>query len=144
MADNTTKNPPIDVPAVDPTTGCWVPVQFDRQKRLDALQPLSDIPAEPSFSVTAVTVGNTTTSITNRTVTDAGNGGLTGTDTSILGVGTSPNPQQNGWTTLMNVVNSFNTNHINHKNAADALNTRVRALETKLNAIIADLDARFP
>lgn len=43
MADSTTKNPPIDVPAIDLQTGKWVPVWFDRIKWLDVLQPLSQI-----------------------------------------------------------------------------------------------------
>lgn len=43
MADNATKNPPIDVPAIDLKTGCWIPVWFDRQKYLDLLQPLDQI-----------------------------------------------------------------------------------------------------
>lgn len=111
-------------------------------KFIETLQPLSDI-ENPAFTVPAITVGNTTTAVTNRSVS-VDNGGLTGVDTGVLGVGTVSNPQQNGWTTLMNVVNAYSTNHTNHKNAADALNTRMRAAETKLNAIIADLATRFP
>ena len=38
-----TKNPPIDVPGVDLTTGKFVPDWFDRLKYLDGLDPLSSI-----------------------------------------------------------------------------------------------------
>lgn len=112
-------------------------------KFIETLQPLSDI-ENPSFTVPQITVGNTTTSITNRIVNDSGNGSLVGSNSGVLGVGTTANPQQNAWTTTTTVINNFNDNHTAHKNAADALNTRMRAAEAKLNAIISDLAARFP
>ena len=123
-------------------TGGVRPEWYEKLKFLETLQPLTDI-VNPTFSVTTLTPGNTTTSITNRTVS-FDNGGLGGSDTGVLGVGTASNPQQNSWVTTGSIIGQFSANHTAHKNASDALNARVTALENKINAVINDLRARFP
>lgn len=105
-------------------------------KYLETLSPLSDIPAV--VPPAPLTPGNTTVSITNRTLTDATNTG-TGTDIGVIGYNATAQSLFDSFTTIKNVVNSFNTNHTNSKNAIDALNTRVTALENKVNAIITAL-----
>lgn len=47
------RNPPIDIPAVDPATGQFVPDWYDRFKYLDGLQPLSEI-VFPAAGVTSI------------------------------------------------------------------------------------------
>lgn len=104
-------------------------------KFLETLQPLSDAAITPP---PALTPGNTTVSITNRSVADTLNTG-TGVDVSLIGYAGTSQSLYDSFTTIKNVVNSFNTNHTNSKNAIDALNTRVTALENKVNAIITAL-----
>lgn len=105
-------------------------------KYLETLSPLSDIPA--IVTPAPLTPGNTTVSVTNRTVTDSLNSGA-GTDSGNIGYALSGQSLYDSFTVIKNVINSFNTNHTNSKNAIDALNTRVTALENKVNAIIASI-----
>lgn len=127
--------PTIQQPLVDSTGRCNV-IWFEKFKFLEGLQPLSDVPAIVPPS--SLTPGNTTVSVTNRTVSDTLNIG-TGVDASVIGYASTAQSLYDSFTTIKNVVNSFNTNHTNSKNAIDALNTRVTALENKVNAIISSL-----
>ena len=94
--------------------------------------------AETPFDVDPVTPGSTSVVVTNRTVTDAANVG-TGSDNGILGAGAAIQTYYDSFTTIKNVLNTFNTNLTNLKTAVDALNVRVTALENKDNEIITAL-----
>lgn len=128
--------PPVAHRLVDPATGLIDRDWFNAFKPLEKLDPLSEIPA--LVPPPPITPGNTTVSITNRTVTDGANVG-TGSDNGILGAGAAIQTYYDSFTTIKNVLNTFSTNHTNSKNAIDALNTRMTALENKVNAIIAAL-----
>lgn len=110
------------------------PDWYEKLKFLETLSPLTDIPAIVPPS--PVTPGDTPVTITNRTVTDASNQNP-GVDTGVLGFGALSQTLYDSFTTIEAVLNSFNTNHTNEKAAIDALNTRLTALENKVNAIIA-------
>jgi len=127
--------PTIQQPLVDSTGRCNV-IWFEKLKFLEGLQPLSDVPA--IVPPPPITPGNTTVSVTNRSVADTLNIG-TGVDASLIGYASTVQSLYDSFTTIKNVINSFNTNHTNSKNAIDALNTRVTALENKVNAIISAL-----
>lgn len=119
----------------------WYPVF----KFLETLQPLSDID-NPSFTETGLTPGNTTVTVTSRTVNDSLNG-VAGTDpgTNPIGLGNSGGTTVNdSFTRLANILNAQYTNDANLATAIGALNTRTTDLENKINDIVSDLDTRFP
>ena len=93
---------------------------------------------ETPFDVDPITPGNTTATVTSRTVTDSANAGP-GVDSGILGWSGVTQTLYDSFTTIEAVLNTFNTNQANLNAAIAALNARVTALEEKTDEIITAL-----
>lgn len=117
---------------------------LEKLKFLEQLQPLSDIAPSASFGVAALTPGTTSVSVTLAAITD--NSDAAGTAQTYLRHNTNPLWFQlrDNIATLVVYLNAARTDLLASQTAVGALNTRVTALENKINAVIADLHARFP
>lgn len=126
---------PVDLPGqVNPT---W----YERFKDIvDSIN--AGPPADPSFTEAPLTPGSTSASTSARTI-DATLNASSGTDNGHVGYTTIAN-LYDSFEVIKNCLNALYTNTTNLDTAVDALNTRITALENKLNDVIADLDARFP
>lgn len=127
--------PGVNVPLVG-SGGLLNPDWYLVFKFIESLQPLSDIPAPVLPG--PITPGNTPVSVTPRSVSLSQSG--TGSVTNVLGW-VSPNNQSlyDSFATLQSIITSLSTNDSNAKTAIDDLNSRVTALENKINALIAAL-----
>lgn len=102
------------------------------------LQGIEKGAASSSINVDPITPGDTTVTITNRTISDSANS-APGSDSSIIGYAGDVASLYNSFTTIKNALNSYSANHTNEKAAIDALNARVTALENKIDEIITAL-----
>jgi flagellin-like hook-associated protein FlgL len=139
--------PPSDVQPVDESRR-WTTDWYDIIKRLDQLQPLSDIPPDTTFGVTGVTPGSNASTVTASPITD-GNSGAAGVAHSYIGINTAGGSaalqaQADSFTTLVVQNNNLRADLVSAQTAIAGLNTRLSDTVTKLNAVIADLHARFP
>lgn len=121
-------------------TATWL----EKLKYLESLDPIPDYNFDASFTVSPLTPGSNNPTIATGALTD--NSNVTGTVRTYLEYGTTPNITmlQDDFATIVAQFNSVRTDLLSLKTATDDNDTRTTALENKVNAIIADLAARFP
>lgn len=106
-------------------------------KYLETLSPLTDI---PSLVLPAPIVpGSTSSTVTTATLADISV--PLGTPANTINFGATPSiaQQQNNWATVVAYVTSIRTDLLNDQMAVSGLNSRVTALENKINDLIAAL-----
>lgn len=96
--------------------------------------------ANAPFTVQSLTPGNTSLSVSTRTISDSANSG-TGVDGATVGynLGNALQSLYDSFTTIKNSLNTLSANDTATQAAVAALNTRVTALEEKINEAIAAL-----
>jgi len=143
-----TKVPLQNVAAVDLATGKFVIDWYDVFRQLDGLSPISGS-VTATFGVAALTPGNTTVSVSTGAISDSGNNGV-GVVHNFIGYNSSGTTAAvlqtlyDSFSTIASYINGIRTDLTADQTAVAALNTRLTVLENKVNAVIADLTARFP
>ncbi|MBN8968941.1 MAG: hypothetical protein J0G95_10825 [Rhizobiales bacterium] len=129
--------PGYDVPIVL-QGGLVNPDWYSVFKFIEGLQPLSDIPPEPPFTVDPVTPGST--SVSTQTLSKTAVGSPTGSVQSTFQYypGTSSDIANN-YATIYDVFNKQDSNTSSQNSSIAALNVRITALENKINEIITAL-----
>jgi hypothetical protein len=113
------------------------PDWYEKFKFLETLSPLTDIPALVLPS--PLVPGSTSATVTTAALTDTSV--PLGTPANTINFGAAPSiaQQQNNWATVVAYVNSIKTDLINAQTAVSGLNSRVTALENKINDLITAL-----
>lgn len=121
-------------------TATWL----EKLKYLETLDPIPDYHFDASFTVSPLTPGSNNPSVTAGALTD--NSNVVGTVRTYLEYGSTPNITmlQDDIATIVSQFNKVRTDLLSLKSATDDNDTRTTTLENKVNAIIADLAARFP
>lgn len=121
-------------------TATWL----EKLKYLETLDPIPDYHFDTAFTVTALTPGSNNPSVTVGAITDASD--VVGTVRTYLEYGSTPSAtmQRDNVATLVSYITAIKSDLSSLKTATDDNDTRTTALENKVNAIIADLAARFP
>lgn len=133
------QNEPISLGGTPINPNWYLPIQ----QTINTLNGLSTLTGSisGSFTVTPITPGNTTASITAPAIIDATGTGVVTNQVSATGLVAAI---KNDMATIAAYINFAMTNGNNQHAAIVDLNSRVTALENKIDAVISDLDARFP
>lgn len=121
-------------------TATWL----EKLKYLETLDPIPDYHFDASFMVTPLTPGSNNPTVGTGAITDASD--VVGTVRTYLQYGSTPSAamQRDNVATLVSYITQIRADLSSLKTATDDNDTRTTALENKVNAIIADLAARFP
>lgn len=121
-------------------TATWL----EKLKYLETLDPIPHYSFGDTFTVLPLTPGGNNPSVATGTISDVSD--VTGTVRNYLQYGSTPTVTINrdNIATTAYYLSSIRTDLLSLKTATDDNDTRTTALENKVNAIIADLAARFP
>ena len=134
------QNEPISLGG-GPVNPNWYPAL----KSLEKLSSITDS-ISGSFAITQITPGSTSVSVTTPAISDGVNNG-TGVVHNDIGYNSTAGTLQSlydSFTSIAFYINKIRTDLTADQTAVLALNSRVTALENKVDEIINDLASRFP
>jgi hypothetical protein len=134
------QNEPISLGG-GPVNPTWYPAL----KSLEKLSSITDS-ISGSFAIAQITPGSTSVSVTTPAISDGGNNG-TGVVHNDIGYNSTSGTLQSlydSFTSIAFYINKIRTDLTADQTAVSALNSRVTALENKVDEIITDLASRFP